>query len=567
MFLLLFALILMGAALATDYTESTPSLCLHAFESAIDTDLFIELVNTHSDISESVSVRKLGSRLVEADCAALDTLLDPTNTSMSSKSVMPRLLHSLPSDTPMSHQNYVKDTLVYAKDTHGQFDTDTDTDTPMHHQNYVKDTHGQVPCTDPECGTLWHLSNPGYIEGYAGVDITPNIDIDVLPAWDVTKGEGVTAVVVDQGVDGSHPDLATHWDSSVEGNYCTDSTDNPYYPGGSHGTSCAGLLAGGEADGSCGMGVAPDSNLSGRRVLCSAATYGAFASSLSDHCDRIDVFSNSWGPTGCTGSGCIIYGDSNDVIIQAAIEGCLETGRNGKGSVYFFASGNEASYDGDPNDYPYSRLPQVLSISSVGITGKPSYYSNHGAAVFAVTPSSGLTTQDGVSVNVGVTAPDQSSLECNVLGFTGTSAATPIAAGVGVLALAANPDLQGVDIRHVLANSCRVLDVSDESWTENGAGVMHSEYYGYGLLQASAAVTVAQAWGGTGQQETLSYDLDIHSSLVPARNSTEYTVTVAGGVMVETVVVKPTLTAPQLTGLSITVVSPSGTESVVLRNR
>ncbi|GIQ87228.1 peptidase S8, subtilisin-related, partial [Kipferlia bialata] len=243
---------------------------------------------------------------------------------------------------------------------------------------------------------------------YGGVDVTANIDIDAIPAWETTKGAGVTAVVVDQGVDGSHSDLAGNWDSSIQKNYCSSSTSNPYDSSGSHGTSCAGLLAGGEADGSCGMGVAPDATLSGRRILCSGVTYGDYASSQSDNCDVIDIFSNSWGPT-------------------AAIEGCVETGRNGKGSVYFFASGNEATYDGDPNDYPYSRLPQSFSISSVGVTGEPSYYSNFGAAVFAVTPSMGTTTQNGSTVTVGVTAPDQTSSQCNTLGFSGTSAATPIA--------------------------------------------------------------------------------------------------------------------------------------------
>ncbi|GIQ91732.1 peptidase S8, subtilisin-related, partial [Kipferlia bialata] len=76
--------------------------------------------------------------------------------------------------------------------------------------------------------------------------------------------------------------------------------------------------------------------------------------------------------------------------------------------------------------------------------------------------------------------------------FSGTSAATPIAAGVGALALAANTDLPGADLRHVLALSSTVLDSTDSSWIFNGAGYLHSKYYGFGLMQASSAVTYAQ---------------------------------------------------------------------------
>jgi subtilisin-like proprotein convertase family protein len=81
--------------------------------------------------------------------------------------------------------------------------------------------------------------------------------------------------------------------------------------------------------------------------------------------------------------------------------------------------------------------------------------------------------------------------------YAGTSAACPQAAGIVALVLEANPNLGWLEVQYVLANATNRSnsDPADTLWRQNGAGKWVSEYYGFGLLDADAAVTAAENWG------------------------------------------------------------------------
>jgi subtilisin family serine protease len=68
--------------------------------------------------------------------------------------------------------------------------------------------------------------------------------------------------------------------------------------------------------------------------------------------------------------------------------------------------------------------------------------------------------------------------------FGGTSAATPLASGVAALMLSRNPQLTADRIRTLLQQTC--AKIGDEPYT---AG--RNDYYGYGRIDAKAAVTAA----------------------------------------------------------------------------
>jgi serine protease AprX len=87
-------------------------------------------------------------------------------------------------------------------------------------------------------------------------------------ANDPIDGRGVTAVVVDTGIDASHPDL--DYGTKTLFNLRSDSGDGPYYEiqnsdlGYGHGTHVAGTVAGnGDASAGARRGVAPGGNLIG----------------------------------------------------------------------------------------------------------------------------------------------------------------------------------------------------------------------------------------------------------------------------------------------------------------
>ncbi|MGH8082494.1 MAG: S8 family serine peptidase, partial [Lysobacter sp.] len=96
---------------------------------------------------------------------------------------------------------------------------------------------------------------------------------------------------------------------------------------------------------------------------------------------------------------------------------------------------------------------------------------------------------------------------CNYTGrMNGTSAATPTVAGVSALVLQANPKLSYRDVRYLLAATARQIDPQQPAathangtliapgWIVNAAGHPFSNWYGYGLVDATAAVQRAMAF-------------------------------------------------------------------------
>ena len=84
--------------------------------------------------------------------------------------------------------------------------------------------------------------------------------------------------------------------------------------------------------------------------------------------------------------------------------------------------------------------------------------------------------------------------------FGGTSAAAPIVSGVVALMLDANPYLGYRDVQEILAYSARQTSVTSgyqyngaTNW--NGAGLHFSNDFGAGLVDAHAAVRLAETWG------------------------------------------------------------------------
>src|SRR5690606_5095089 len=87
--------------------------------------------------------------------------------------------------------------------------------------------------------------------------------------------------------------------------------------------------------------------------------------------------------------------------------------------------------------------------------------------------------------------------------MNGTSASAPMASGVAALVLEANPRLTYRDVRYIFATTARRNHpdlpagrhtdgrVLMPGWTVNAAGHAYSNWYGYGLVDAAAAVIKA----------------------------------------------------------------------------
>jgi subtilisin-like proprotein convertase family protein len=88
--------------------------------------------------------------------------------------------------------------------------------------------------------------------------------------------------------------------------------------------------------------------------------------------------------------------------------------------------------------------------------------------------------------------------------FTGTSAAVPMVSGVVALMLSANPNLTWRDVRLILARSARHNDRNQALWQRGRTGnLQFNPFYGFGAVDAFAAVKMAQTWRSVGGSESL----------------------------------------------------------------
>jgi len=155
--------------------------------------------------------------------------------------------------------------------------------------------------------------------------------------------------------------------------------------------------------------------------------------------------------------------------------------------------------------------------------------------------------------------------------FGGTSAAAPQVSGVVALMLEANPDLGYRDVQDILALTARNTDTTG-SWNINGAtdwngGGLHvSRDVGYGLVDATAAVRLAETWDGQSTASnllTFSGEATAGVTLADGTGSTSSTITVPAGLSVERAEVVLDLADADVSDLTAVLTSPSGTQSVL----
>jgi subtilisin family serine protease len=120
-------------------------------------------------------------------------------------------------------------------------------------------------------------------------------------------------------------------------------------------------------------------------------------------------------------------------------------------------------------------------------------YSRYGFGLDFVAPSGGgsesIYTTDRTDTSV------QFGDDGNYTYFSGTSAASPLAAAVGALMLSANPDLTAQEVRDIMQETCD--PIGNAPYNEiNDSGFNTNSYFGHGRINAGLAVTAAKEMAG-----------------------------------------------------------------------
>ncbi len=320
---------------------------------------------------------------------------------------------------------------------------------------------------------------------------------NVVAAWSLSEGEGITIAVIDTGTDIDHEEFAGS-NKVVAPRDVTRGTNDarPRFSNENHGTACAGVAC---ASGSHGAsGVAPKARLMPIRLMSDLGSQAEADAFFWAANNGADVISCSWGPT----DGDFL--DPNDPLhnqlvalpdsTRLAIEFAVTQGRNGKGCVITWAAGNgNESVENDG----YASFDKVISVAACDDKGKKAPYSDFGVSNWCCFPSNhffasatpGIWTTDQSGSpgynNGNVNRGDAAGNYTN--SFGGTSSACPGAAGVAALVLARNPELRWDQVKQILKECCDKIDTAGGNYDANG----HSDLYGYGRLNAKKAVTLA----------------------------------------------------------------------------
>ena len=478
------------------------------------------------------------------------------------------------------------------------------------------------PVEDPLYGQQWFLNNTGQ-NAYSRSSATSGVDLNL--AGITQTGNGVIVNIVDSGLELEHEDLAGNIISGSV-NFLNDSGDpTNLSTEGDHGTSIAGIIAAIANNGKGGRGIAYNSKLIAHNYIADQnsenliTAISAARVAINNHSyitpnrqdKRIasviaDAYKNGV-DSGRNGRG-IIYiksaGNDFEPSVMDNIKLCeIRIGGQNENVAAYYTT--EAITCTNANLDPVNTIPYNIVVSAVNAEGEKASYANTGAAILI----SGLGGEDGRRKPAIITT-DQSgcqkgyarntaqdttfdrgqipeiNLNCNYTNkFNGTSAAAATVSGVTALLLEANIGLSWRDVRHIFISTARKVDANklaiktktnipeiisdatvEHGWVTNEKGYSFHNWYGFGLIDANAAVNMATGYNsplGVFKNFTSTNDTEKN---IPDKNVTGATnsINFTQNITIESLQVDLEVTHQRTGDLAVWLISPSRTQSILL---
>jgi len=291
------------------------------------------------------------------------------------------------------------------------------------------------------------------LDGILTIQMNDVKDIHGIPMiWEDTgyTGKGSVVSIIDTGIDSEHvglddmdDDNSTN-DSKVIAFY--DAVNNPDKTNGTevkayddqgHGSHCAGITAGTGAPTYEYVGVAPKAQLVGVKVLDEGGS-GSFATVMAGMqwtVDKRHDFNIRAASMSLGGFGLIEWTSSEEESVNRMANEMVRSG-----VALFIAAGNSAvsAQIGTPGS-----AEDVITVGALDKDTSIAVYSSQGPT------EEGRVKPNIAFVGSSVMAPEANSGD-GYVGYSGTSMATPGAAGLAALMYQANPDLSPFDIRNIM---------------------------------------------------------------------------------------------------------------------
>lgn len=273
-------------------------------------------------------------------------------------------------------------------------------------------------------------------------------------------GTLVPVAIVDTGEDYNHEDLAANHDPSNPGYDFEMDNPDPYYskpsPYGEHphGTHVAGIVAAVRGNDKGVVGAAPSARLYALRC---GDGWGGWTSEV--------VEALQW----CAVNGIRVVNMSIRTDTTETMDTALQACWNA--NVLLVAAAGNSGSGTDTVIYP-ARHPLVIAVAATDKRDRRADFSSTGPDVELAAPGLDIL----------------SSLPLNTYGeYSGTSMASPHVVGTAALVIEANPSLTNAHIRDLLVRTA--VDLPQRGSKPDG----RDDWYGYGLVNARAAVQAAQS--------------------------------------------------------------------------
>jgi len=353
---------------------------------------------------------------------------------------------------------------------------------------YAEPNGFAYPCSIPNdvnFSSQWSLHNTGQVI-WGNISGTPDADIDAPEAWNIEKGSpDVVIAIVDSGIDYTHPDLASKiWNNTDEiPNNGIDDDDNGYIDdtmgwdfyhmdndpkdGNGHGTFCAGLAAASTNNNVGIAGVAWNCKIMPVQSVNEfwAGPWTGLSAGIRYAADNgADIISMSWAATSVSS----VTKDAVNYAYGKGVFLCASAGNYNTSTKYYPAAYDNVTAVAATNENDGRCTPDNWG---------PGNGSDYGDWVDIAAPGN-LIISTMPSYYVWFNGPPW-YLTQNYTFCWGTSASSPIVAGVAALLLSINHSLTPVEVKALL---CGNVDPYNST-----------EYIGTGRLNAQKALAALQS--------------------------------------------------------------------------
>ena len=327
-------------------------------------------------------------------------------------------------------------------------------------------------------------------------DVVPIHGVDLV--WQDTgyTGAGVTMAIIDTGIDANHSGLDDLDDDNSTNDTKVlaffDAVNNPGATNGSeihpyddngHGTHCAGITAGTGAPTFQHVGVAPHANLVGVKVLSGggSGTYAQVMAGMQWTVEKRHEFNIRAASMSLGGPAVSEWTTSEQESVNRMANEMMRAG-----VAIFIAAGNSAfsAQIGTPGS-----AEDAITVGALDKDTAIAVYSSQGPT------EEGRIKPNLAFVGSSVNAPDANTGD-GYVALSGTSMATPGAAGLGVLMIQANPDLSPFDVKNIMQETstyrqCHYMLANEPCAEDLIPKNRQNNVYGHGHVNAQPAVEEA----------------------------------------------------------------------------